>query len=126
MWRLADLPIRWRITAGPLGALLGLALVAVSVYSGLTVVRQAEALDQQTREVLRHAASAQGAFHALQSTLSTYALTADPALLAAFQAARAEQETEIAVLRALVADHPGQLARLDRLDALLQTWHAEV
>ncbi|HZR99073.1 MAG TPA: response regulator [Chloroflexota bacterium] len=122
---LGDLPVWWRITIPALGALIGLALVAIATFGGLRAYREASRLADHTQDVLLHSANLEAAFLTMVATVRGYRLDRDPAFLASYAAARRELDAEHAALRALVADNPAQVARVDRLHALSEAWEAE-
>ena len=123
--RLGDLPVRWRVTLPALGALVGLTLVGLAAFGGLRAYRAASQLEDHTQDVLLRSANLESAFLTMVATVRGYRLDRDPAFLNAYGAAREEFEAEYAALRALVADNPPQVERVERLRALSIAWEAE-
>ena len=112
--------------APAVGAVVGLALVAVAAFGSLAALREANAWESHTRDVLRHSADLESTFLVMVAELRAYRADGDTTSLTSYGAAREELAREYDALRALVADDAAQVARLDRLRALTDTWQAEV
>ena len=126
MWRrLGDLPVWWRITIPALGALVGLTLVALAAFGGLTILHDATRAEAHTRDALLRSANLEADFLNMVAALRGYRLDRDPAFLTSYAASQQQLDAQLADLRALVADNPPQVARVDRLRAMIDAWETE-
>src|SRR5687767_14981791 len=95
MWQwLSNRPVRWRIMAPAVGAVMGLALVAVAVFGSLAALREANAWESHTRDVLRHSADLESTFLLMVAELRAYRADGDITSLASYGAVREELARE--------------------------------
>ena len=111
------LPLRSKIAAGLLTALLVLAVGAASYWA---VRRAGKSFEEvtHTSEVLLEQQKLLGALADVETAARGYALTGDSTFLAPFEEARAAVPASVARLRKLTTDHPVQGTRLDTLESV--------
>jgi two-component system, LuxR family, sensor kinase FixL len=104
--------------------LVGLAFALLVLAAILMTANQARLRDglrwvDHTQGVLRAATGLDIALVDLESSVRAYVLTNDPAYVDSYRAARQAADNTLQSLSTLVADNPGQVARLDALRPVL-------
>jgi PAS domain S-box-containing protein len=112
------LPLRAKITAGFLTALLVLLVGAVSLW---TVTRAAHSFEEvsHTTQVLLEQQKLLAGLADVETSTRGFAITGDSAFLAPYEVARTQVPRTIATLRTLTTDHPLQQIRLDTLESVI-------
>jgi PAS domain S-box-containing protein len=111
------LPLRSKIAAGLLTALLVLAVGAISYWALLRAGHSFEEV-MHTSEVLLEQQKLLGGLADVETAARGYAMTGDRTFLSPFEAARVAVPASIARLRQLTTDHPIQGTRLDTLESV--------
>ncbi len=111
------LPLRSKIAAGLLTALLVLVVGAISYWATIRADRSSRAVDHTGQVLLEQQRLLAGLADAETATRG-YTLTGDTTDLDAFKAARIRVPASIKHLRDLTADNPAQQQRLDTLESV--------
>ena len=111
------LPLRSKIAAGLVTALLVLVVGAMSFW---TVIRAAESFEEvnHTGRVLLEQQKLLASLADVETAARGYVITGDSSFLAPFGTAKGSIPETIARLRALTTDHPEQQTRLDTLESV--------
>ncbi|HEU4880314.1 MAG TPA: CHASE3 domain-containing protein, partial [Gemmatimonadaceae bacterium] len=111
------LPLRSKIAAGLVTALLVLVVGAMSFWA---VTRAAESFEEvnHTGRVLLEQQKLLASLADVETAARGYVITGDSAFLAPFGAAKKSIPESITKLRALTSDHPEQQTRLDTLESV--------
>jgi PAS domain S-box-containing protein len=111
------LPLRSKIAAGLVTALLVLVVGAMSFWM---LFRAAESFEEvtHTSQVLLEQRKLLSALVDVETAARGYALTANSAFLTPYSAAKTAVPVSIGRLRALTTDHPQQQTRLDTLESV--------
>ena len=112
-----NLPLRSKIAAGLVTALLVLVVSAMSYW---TLRRAAKSFEEvnHTSSVLLEQQKLLSGLVDVETSARGYALTGDSSFLGPYYAARTLVPTSIARLRRLTSDHPEQQHRLDTLESV--------
>ena len=111
------LPLRSKIAAGLLTAMLVLAVGAISYWALERAAHSSEEVTHTNQVLLEQQKLLAGLADA-ETAARGYALTGDSSFLDPFETARLAVPSSIAVLRALTTDHPIQATRLDTLESV--------
>jgi CHASE3 domain sensor protein len=111
------LPLRSKIAAGLVTALLVLVVGAMSLW---TVIRAAESFEEvnHTGRVLLEQQKLLASLADVETAARGFVITGDSSFLAPFGAAKSSIPETIARLRALTTDHPEQQTRLNTLESV--------
>ena len=111
------LPLRSKIAAGLVTALLVLVVGAMSLW---TVIRAAESFEEvnHTGRVLLEQQKLLASLADVETAARGFVITGDSSFLAPFGKAKAAIPQSIGKLRALTSDHPEQRTRLDTLESV--------
>jgi PAS domain S-box-containing protein len=111
------LPLRSKIAAGLVTALLVLVVGAMSLW---TVIRAAESFEEvnHTGRVLLEQQKLLASLADVETAARGFVITGDSSFLAPFSTAKRSIPATITRLRALTTDHPEQHSRLDTLESV--------
>ncbi|MEO8193054.1 MAG: PAS domain S-box protein [Gemmatimonadales bacterium] len=111
------LPLRTKIAAGFVTAVLVLVVGAISFW---TLIRAAESFEEvnHTSQVLLEQQKLLGGLTDAETSARGFALTGDSSFLSPFEAARRQVPASIARLRRLTTDHAAQQVHLDTLESV--------
>lgn len=111
------LPLRSKIAAGLLTAVLVLVVGVISYWALERIAHSSEEVTRTSQILLEQQKLLAGLADA-ETSARGYALTGDSSFLAPFGAARLAVPASIARLRSLTTDHPIQASRLDTLESV--------
>jgi two-component system sensor kinase FixL len=111
------LPLRSKIAAGLVTAMLVLVVSAMSYWALSRAAHSFEEVNHTSRVILEEQKLLTGLVDA-ETAARGFALTADTSFLGPFQQARAVVPASIARLRRLTTDHPQQQTTLDTLESV--------
>jgi PAS domain S-box-containing protein len=111
------LPLRAKIAAGLLTAILVLIVGAIAWWAVQRATKSSEDVSHTTQVLLEQQKLLAGLAD-IETSARGFALTADSSFLTPFEAARLEVPASIARLRMLTRDHPEQAAKLDTLESV--------
>jgi two-component system sensor kinase FixL len=111
------LPLRSKIAAGLLTAVLVLIVGAISWWAVLRATKSSEDVSH-TSQVLLEQQKLLGGLADAETSARGYALTGDSSFLPPFEAARLAVPASIARLRQLTTDHAEQSSKLDTLESV--------
>src|SRR5687768_6609934 len=111
------LPLRSKIAAGLLTAILVLIVGAISYWAVSRAAKSSEQVDHTGRVLLEQGRLLAGLADA-ETSARGFALTGDSSFLGPFEASRLRVPATIARLRALTTDHPSQQRKLDTLESV--------
>ena len=111
------LPLRSKIAAGLLTAVLVLIVGAISWWAVLRATKSSEDVSHTSQVLLEQQKLLTGLADA-ETSARGFAITGDSSFLAPFEAARLAVPASIARLRLLTTDHPDQITRLDTLESV--------
>jgi methyl-accepting chemotaxis protein WspA len=121
-----DLSIKSKITTG-LGAIVALFLLLLAfAYNNFSKLAQANEWDRHTLEVLLETNHITTSMLQIQSSTRGFMLTGSESLVLPIEKEEVEARRHLARSIVLTADNPAQLARLRRLDPMLENWVTSV